>query len=141
METTQLDLFSTNYAESGNTDQLSSASGSKPFVEEGSTDGCDLFLPAAGNRNNDSTGTINNEGSNGNYWSSTPNGSNNAYNLNFNSSNVNDGTNNNNRYNGQSLRCVREFAESSVPSFPVFRISREQSVGMRKSCGPALILI
>lgn len=119
MKTTQLDLFSANYAESGNTDQLSFAPGGKPFVEGGSTDGCDLFLPAAGNRNGTNW---NNVGSNGNYWSSTPNGSN-AYNLNFNSGNCNV---NNNRNNGFSVRCVKEFAESSVPFFPVFQISREQ---------------
>ena len=68
-------------------------------------------LPAAGNRNSSS---LNNAGSNGNYWSSTPNSSNtnNAYNLNFNSGNVN--RNNNNRYNGQSVRPVSEL--TSIPS-------------------------
>ena len=66
------------------------------------------FLPAAGNRNGSS---VNNAGSNGNYWSSTHNGSNNAYNLNFNSGNVNP-SNNNNRYNGRSVRLVRS-AENS----------------------------
>ena len=59
------------------------------------------YLLRGGNLNNSS---LNNAGSNGNYWSSTPNGSSNAYNLNFNSGNVN--TNNNNRYNGFSVRCV-----------------------------------
>lgn len=58
----------------------------------------------AGNRNNNN-GALNNEGSNGSYWSSTPN-SNNSYNLNFNSSNAN--MNNNNRANGFSMLCVRE---------------------------------
>ncbi|GHV36410.1 hypothetical protein FACS1894178_7590 [Bacteroidia bacterium] len=62
-------------------------------------------MPAAGYRNY-SDGSLNNVGTNGNYWSSTPNGSENAYNLNFNSSNAN--TNNNNRKNGQSVRCVAE---------------------------------
>lgn len=66
MKTTQLDLFSMNYAESGNTNQLSSIPDEEPFVEEGSTDDCDFFLLAADNRNNDSAGTINNEGSSGN---------------------------------------------------------------------------
>ena len=61
-----------------------------------------VFLPAAGNRNGT---TVNNAGSNGNYWSSTYNNSNNARNLNFNSGNVNP-QNNNNRYNGQSVRLV-----------------------------------
>ena len=62
-----------------------------------------LFLPAAGyfNYNNKK---VNNAGTNGNYWSSTPNGSNNAYNLNFNSGNQN--VNNNNRKNGYSVRAV-----------------------------------
>ena len=50
--------------------------------------------------------SINNCSSNGNYWSSTANNSNNAYNMNFNSSNVNPGTNNNNKYNGRVARCM-----------------------------------
>ena len=64
-----------------------------------------LFLPAAGNRNGTS---LNNAGSNGNYWSSSLNSSNpnNAYNMNFNSGNVNP-QNNNNRYNGLTVRPVR----------------------------------
>ena len=49
---------------------------------------------------------MNNEGTNGNYWSSTPNETNNAYNLNFNDGNVNP-ENNNDRTNGQSVRPVR----------------------------------
>ncbi len=62
-------------------------------------------LPAAGYRNGTS---LNNEGSNGNYWSATLNESNpnNAYNLNFNSGNHN--TNWNNRNYGQSVRPVSE---------------------------------
>ena len=62
-----------------------------------------VFLPAAGNRNGTS---VNNVGSNGNYWSSSYNNSNNAYNVNFNSGNLNP-QNNNNRNNGQSVRLVR----------------------------------
>ena len=63
-----------------------------------------LFLPAAGYRNDTS---LNNAGSNGNYWSRSlnTNNSNNARNLNFNSGNIN--TNNNNRNYGQSVRPVR----------------------------------
>ncbi|MBR5863464.1 MAG: hypothetical protein IKY76_02780 [Alistipes sp.] len=63
---------------------------------------------AVGYRNNDS-GALNNVGSNGYYWSASPNpsNSNNAYNLNFNNGNVNP-ANNNNRSNGYSVRCVRE---------------------------------
>ena len=66
-----------------------------------------IFLPAAGNRNGTS---LNNAGSNGNYWGATPNSSNadNAYNLNFNSSDHN--VNNNNRYNGYTVRPVTALA-------------------------------
>ena len=62
-----------------------------------------MFLPAAGNRNNTS---LNNQGTNGNYWSSSLNTDNprNAWNFNFNSGNSN--MNNNNRYNGFSVRPV-----------------------------------
>lgn len=62
-----------------------------------------VFLPAAGNRNGTS---VNNAGSNGNYWSSSVNNENNAYNVNFNSGNLNP-QNNNNRYNGFSVRLAR----------------------------------
>lgn len=64
------------------------------------------FLPAAGNRNNTD---LNNDGSNGNYWSSSLNtdNPNNAWNLNFNSGDAN--TNNNNRYNGFPVRPVSVF--------------------------------
>ena len=71
-----------------------------------------LFFAAAGNYNN---GTLNNAGDNGNYWSSTPNDSNNAYNLNFNSGNIN--TNNNNRNNGYSVRPVSAFTVSQSRPF------------------------
>lgn len=79
-----------------------------------SIDYCQEVLPAAGNRNGT---TLNNAGSNGNYWSATRNSSNasNAYNLNFNSSNQN--RNNNNRNNGFSVRPVSAsitFAPSAV---------------------------
>ena len=64
-----------------------------------------VFLPAAGYRNGTS---VNNAGSNGNYWSSSPYTSNvnNAYNVNFNAGNLNP-QNNNNRYNGRAVRLVR----------------------------------
>jgi uncharacterized protein (TIGR02145 family) len=63
-----------------------------------------VLLPVAGNRNN-SNGSLNNVGSNGNYWSSTVSGTN-ARNLNFNSSNAN--MNSNNRANGFSVRCIKD---------------------------------
>lgn len=80
------------------------ASGFSPPTSEG---GRPVSDPAAGNGNDSN---LNNPGSNGNYWSSTPNSdnSNNAWNLNFNSSNFN--RNNNNRYNGQSVRPLRALA-------------------------------
>ena len=56
--------------------------------------------------NCNSSGGLNNQGSNGNYWSSTENSSDNGYNANVNSSNFNP-YNNNNKNNGFSLRCVR----------------------------------
>ena len=59
----------------------------------------------AGNRSN-SSGSLFNVGSNGNYWSSTVSGSN-ARNLNFNSSNAN--MNSNNRANGNSVRCLKDY--------------------------------
>jgi uncharacterized protein (TIGR02145 family) len=69
-----------------------------------------LFLPAAGYRNN-SNGTLNNRGYNGNYWSTRRNSNaSNAYNLNFNSGNTN-ANNANNRANGFSVRCIAEFTE------------------------------
>ena len=60
-------------------------------------------FPASGNRNG--TG-LNNRGSNGNYWSASLNSQTNGYNLNFNSSGVNP-ANNNNRFNGFSVRAVQ----------------------------------
>ncbi|MCI5139771.1 MAG: hypothetical protein D3922_15480 [Candidatus Electrothrix sp. AR1] len=61
-------------------------------------------LVAAGYRNNND-GTLNNAGSNGNYWSSTVDGTN-ARNLNFNSGNAD--LNSNNRANGFSVRCLKD---------------------------------
>ena len=73
-----------------------------------------LFFPAAGNGNGTS---LNNRGSNGNYWSGSWNSADNAYNLNFNSSSVNP-QNNNNRYNGFSVRAVQHSSiEQSMTKF------------------------
>jgi len=69
-----------------------------------------LKLPLAGNRNR-ANGSLNNRGSNGNYWSSSPTGSN-AYNLNFNSGGVNP-ANTNNRANGFSVRCVKDLQNTA----------------------------
>lgn len=67
---------------------------------------------ASGYRNN-SSGGLNNVGSNGNYWSAAPASATNAYNLNFNAGNVNP-LNNNNRANGFSVRPVRAFNWTEV---------------------------
>jgi uncharacterized protein (TIGR02145 family) len=64
-----------------------------------------LPFSLAGNRNYNNA-SLNNQGSNGNYWSSTVTGTN-AYNLNFNSGNAN--MNNNNRANGFSVRCLKDW--------------------------------
>ena len=62
-------------------------------------------IAAAGIRWGDSdAGALENVGSNGYYWSASPNNENNGRNLNFNSSNWN--CNNNNRTNGQCVRPV-----------------------------------
>ena len=62
-----------------------------------------VFFPASGNYNGTS---LSNRGTNGNYWSASFNSATNAYNLNFNSSNVNP-QNNNNRRNGLTVRPVQ----------------------------------
>ncbi|MBQ9474721.1 MAG: hypothetical protein IJU69_00490 [Bacteroidales bacterium] len=76
-----------------------------------------MELPAAGNRNGTS---LNNAGSNGNYWSSSLNtdNPNNAWNVNFNSNEVN--RNNNNRYNGFSVRPVSAFTMARSASVRFF---------------------
>ena len=53
-------------------------------------------------------GSLSNDGTNGYYWSASPNNTNNGYNLNFNSGNVNP-QNNNNRAYGFSVRPVSAF--------------------------------
>lgn len=118
----QWELFSPSYAESGNTHQLSPVTDDESVAGKCSTDDCSTLLPAAGNRN--TNGSMNNVGSNGYYWSSTPNGSN-GYNLNFNSGNINV-NNNNNRNNGFPVRCVQAFTQETVPSFSVFTLNKEQ---------------
>ena len=63
-----------------------------------------------GYRNNN--GTFNNIGNNGNWWSSTENNTNNAWNRNMNYNNSNVNRNNNNKNNGFSVRCVRDLKEN-----------------------------
>jgi hypothetical protein len=61
-------------------------------------------------------GSLNNVGTNGNYWSSTVSGTN-ARNLNFNSSNAN--MNTNNRANGNAVRCLKDYL--ILKSQPIFK--------------------
>lgn len=83
-----------------------------------------VLLPVAGNRNN-SNGSLNNVGSNGNYWSSTVDGTN-SRNLNFNSSNAN--MNSNNRANGNSVRCLKDCntLHDSTKALDSFNTNRKQ---------------
>ena len=67
------------------------------------------FLLTRGGNVNMTTGSLRNAGNNGNYWASTAYPSElYAYNLNFNSTNVNP-SNNNNRWNGFTVRCLAGF--------------------------------
>ncbi len=55
--------------------------------------------------------SVNNAGSQGRYWSSTYNNTNNAYNLYFNSSGNVNPQNNNNKNLGFAVRCVKKSEE------------------------------
>ncbi|SEJ36514.1 major paralogous domain-containing protein [Cyclobacterium xiamenense] len=72
-----------------------------------------VLLPMAGNRNN-SNGSLNNVGTNGNYWSSTVS-STNSRNLKFNRSNAN--MNTNNRANGNAVRCLKDYCMLKLQPF------------------------
>ena len=63
-----------------------------------------MFNPSAGNRNR-INGLLNNQGTNGNYWSSSVSGTIARY-LYFNSTAAN--TNNDTRANGFSVRCLKD---------------------------------
>jgi uncharacterized protein (TIGR02145 family) len=56
-------------------------------------------------------GNFNNLGNNTNFWSSTENNTNNAYNMNLNNNDSNINVNNNNKENGFSVRCVKDSKE------------------------------
>ncbi len=60
----------------------------------------------AGYRNNNSN--FNNLGNNTDFWSSTENNTNNAYNMNLNNNDSNINFNNNNKENGFSVRCLKD---------------------------------
>ena len=79
----------------------------RDWVVAGDNRVADIFFPAAGNYNGTS---LNNRGTNGNYWSSTWNSETNARNMNFNSTGVNPQNNNNRRY-GFTVRAVQHLPE------------------------------
>ena len=79
----------------------------------------------AGNFNGSSS--RNNFGTNGYYWSSTRNDSTNAYNLNFNSGNVNP-ENNNNRYCGFPVRPVQNLSTNSFKFYTMFKLTKNQLI-------------
>jgi len=66
-----------------------------------------LLVAALPGGNGNSDGSFNNVGNNGNWWSSTENNANNAYNRNMNYNNENVNRNNNNKSNLQSVRCLQ----------------------------------
>ena len=93
-----------------------------------------MRLPAAGNRNGQD---VNNVQNNGNYWSSTANNSNNAYHLNFNDNNLNP-QNNNNRYNGFSVRLVQDFTQLTI-DFPAPSVKGQGKSSFRAGGGDTLL--
>ena len=66
----------------------------------------EVIMVLAGNRN--TTGGFNNRSSNANLWSSLPSGGN-AWNRNLNSGNATVNRNTNNKANGFSVRCLKNF--------------------------------
>ncbi len=76
-------------------------------------------------------GSSANANGNGYYWSSTWNSTTNAYILNFNSGGVWP-QNNNNKYNGQAVRCVKK-SEERVKRLKSGRV--ERGVGVGKESG------
>ena len=72
---------------------------------------CCVFLPASGYYNN---GDWNDGGNNGNYWSSTENNEDNAYNLYFNENEVNADNNDNQSNNYYSVRLVQASIDCMV---------------------------
>ncbi|PIZ45069.1 hypothetical protein COY32_05660, partial [candidate division WWE3 bacterium CG_4_10_14_0_2_um_filter_41_14] len=55
------------------------------------------------------TGSFNNRGSNANFWSSSPSSATNAWNRNLNVSYSTVNRNTNNKYNGFTIRCLKDW--------------------------------
>jgi RNA-directed DNA polymerase len=85
-----------------------------------------------GNRNN-SDGSFNNAGDNGNWWTATENDGSNAYNRNMNYNNDNVNENNNYKSNGQSVRCLEDCAGGSrLSASPLFLELRKAYMDARR---------
>jgi len=90
--------------------------------------------------NGNSDGSFNNVGNNGNWWSSSENNSNNAYNRNMNYNNENANWNNNNKTNLRSVRClqdcngeeVRALRATPLHSSPLFSELHKAYIDARK---------
>ena len=75
---------------------------------KGNLSNCPLIAALlAGNRN--TNGTFNNRGSNGNWWSSSETSTTNAHRRNLNSSQAGVNRNSNNKANGFSVRCLKDY--------------------------------
>ncbi len=66
------------------------------------------FISALPGGNRNTNGNFNNQGNNGNWWSSNENSTNNAWNRKLNYNNDKSNRNNNNKDYGFSVRCLRD---------------------------------
>lgn len=101
-------------------DLLDDADLSQPLNSGRVQKACASALPA-GNYNSNNK-KFNNLGNNANFWSSTENNSNNAYNLNISDDDANV---NNNKTNGNSVRCLKDSNEARRFAPPNPGISRD----------------
>jgi len=88
---------------------------SEPFAGQQKDSACVSALPGG---NGNSSGSFNNVGNNGNWWSATENNASNAYNRNMNNSNATVNRNNNNKSNLYSVRCVQDCMGKPGNRFP-----------------------
>ena len=80
------------------------------------------YVSALPGGNGNSSGSFNNVGNNGNWWSATENNASNAYNRNMNYSNATVSRNNNNKSNLYSIRCVQDCMGKPGNRFPLFGV-------------------
>ncbi len=100
-------LRRSKYLKSSNTDRFSSGIKSWHLQYDGKSSKVVIYAVLPGGYRNTS-GSFNNQGNDANLWSSTENGSN-AWNRNLNYNNTDVNRNNNNKDNGFSVRCVRDW--------------------------------